>query len=67
MPIQLIMLCRFEDEKEWKQITNPHPHELKNAGRILQNSFNEYVEFKNCGVIYRVERFATQESEGEPK
>lgn len=60
-----IMICRLDPprgparldtKQEWDQISNPQPSDFKRADIFLANDFNEYVEWKNCGVVYRFVR-----------
>jgi hypothetical protein len=49
----LILLSRRDSEQEWDQVINPSESDLEWALWSLDNRFNEYVEYKNCGVVYR--------------
>jgi hypothetical protein len=51
-----IMLCRLDTEANWREVANPLDSDLRAAYSILGNRFNEYVEWLNCGVVYRVIR-----------
>lgn len=54
--MKIILLARLDTEQEWKEVSNPQQSDLDNAYRFLWNTFNEYVEYKNCGVVYRFVR-----------
>lgn len=51
-----ILVGRLDNKQEWSVISNPDKSSLDNAARILANPFNDYVEWSNCGVVYRVVR-----------
>lgn len=51
--MQIILLARFDTKEQWSPISNPQPEEIDVARTFLFNELNEYLEFKNCGVIYR--------------
>lgn len=51
-----IIITRFND-KRWDVICNPQWDNAKKAlNMILHNSANDYAEYKNCGVTYRMIR-----------
>lgn len=49
----IILLARLDTDQEWNQVTNPSDSDLLRAFSFLSNEFNQYVEYKNCGVVYR--------------
>lgn len=49
----VIQICRIENESKWDIVTNPAQSDLDKARQWLVNDFNQYVETKNCGVVYR--------------
>ena len=55
--MKLISICRLDGQAEWSIISNmTKDGNYKASQIILANSFNEYVEWRNCGVIYRIVR-----------
>jgi hypothetical protein len=52
----IVILARHEDRSEWGLISNPKESDIQAALMYLYNEFNDYVEHKNCGVIYRAIR-----------
>lgn len=57
MVVFKIRITRLEKENEWCIVSNPRPDRLSQAcNALLMNTANEYVEYKNCGVIHRMIR-----------
>ncbi len=58
MPHFRVVLLRVETHFIWKICCNPSwGHSEKCFSDVLLNQANEYVEYKNCGVQYRIIRF----------
>lgn len=55
-PPKFILIARYASKPEWNTVIAPPQSEFTQAYPILSNDFNEYVEWANCGVIYRVIR-----------
>lgn len=54
-----LLLCRIVGQINWSIVSNPvyqQPHSEFFAVKILENSFVEYVEYVNSGVVYRLIR-----------
>ena len=52
-----LILTKLEKEIDWHIVINPFWGSKEEASHIiLLNMYNEYVETKNCGVIYRMIR-----------
>lgn len=60
--MEYVLICKTDNQKGWDMISNPNfsseNSQENRAKTILLNSFNEYVEWRNCGVRYRVIRKA---------
>jgi hypothetical protein len=56
-PIQYL-ICRQVDKSQWTVVSNPNwTMGTERLGwAILENLSNKYVEYENCGVIYRIVR-----------
>lgn len=53
-----IIICRLESEDSWQVLSNPrYDMESIAMSSILFNDSNNYVEYKNCGVINRMIRY----------
>mgnify|MGYP001581746776 CR=1 FL=1 len=66
MDLYAVIFRIDKDGSEWSKIENPlwEINSLSNESRALSmmiNSFNDYVEYRNCGVIYRVIRTSDME------
>ena len=60
-----VLLCRHENDEYWALITNPrHDFESQSMNVILLNAANDYVEYKNCGVVCRMIRYEDLEKYG---
>lgn len=52
-----VYITRMDDVNYWQVISNPSPDFFAKAcDKILQNTCNDYVEYKNCGVYHRMVR-----------
>lgn len=49
----ITLLSRHEENQKWDEIINPDEYDLYRAYLFLSNEFNDYVEYKNCGAIFR--------------
>lgn len=57
--MELVELCRLDTAEKWSIVSNPRFDSSLGeaiAAQLMRNSANKYVEYKNCGVIYRVIR-----------
>lgn len=54
--MQAITLICKTNNSAWRVLSNPTKQELNNAMAFLSNSFNDYVEYHNCGATYRFVR-----------
>jgi hypothetical protein len=54
--MEVITLIGKTHNSAWKVLSNPTKQDIKNAMNFLSNSFNDYVEYHNCGVTYRFVR-----------
>ena len=53
------MFARLRDQVEWARVSNPSwtaDSEHLATTILASNTFNEYVQWENCGVEYRVVR-----------
>jgi hypothetical protein len=52
------LICRQVDKIQWMIVSNPNwtVGEEQTASIMLCNMANEYVEYENCGIVYRVVR-----------
>ena len=51
-----ILLSKLKREEIWRITKFRWDWETKAMSQILENCFNEYVEYYNCGVQYRMIR-----------
>lgn len=57
LPFFRVILTRLCDGEKWRIVTNPcWDHLTKAQNDILQNEYNHYAEYCNCGSIYRMIR-----------
>ena len=58
LPNDRIRLCRNNSNMPWRivedTVMDSFWHALNN---ILLNEFNDYAEYKNCGVLHRMIRY----------
>lgn len=55
----LVEIVRAEATEYWKEIVNPKFKSTSQEGiaaQLVRNVANEYVEYKNCGMVYRIIR-----------
>jgi hypothetical protein len=52
-PHPVVQICKLDNADEWQVVSNPTDRELEAALFWLGNSFNEYLEYLNCGVQHR--------------
>lgn len=56
---ELVEICRVDSQEYWREVSNPNFKSVSQEGlaaQLMLNIANEYVEYKNCGVVYRVIR-----------
>lgn len=51
--MDLILLCKLEGREKWKIVSNP---DFDRVTPLMRNTFNDYAEYSNSGVIYRAIR-----------
>ena len=52
-----VILTRLSEEDKWQVVANPKwASSTVGMSNILDNSANDYAEYKNCGCIYRMIR-----------
>lgn len=57
--MKLILLCMTSTENFWRIVENPDwnsPTQEGAAAQLMQNIYNSYVEYENCGLKSRVIR-----------
>ena len=60
-----VLISRLESQNYWSVISNPKSGLVETAmDKVLYNFANEYVEYKNCGVLHRMVRFEDLPSYG---
>lgn len=52
----ITQLCKVQNGCIWRVVSNPSILDLKNTQPFLTNSFNDYLEYHNCGITYRFVR-----------
>lgn len=56
-PFFRVVLTRLRSEEKWSIVSNPAGSvAVRNASEMLFNECNDYVEYANCGCIYRMVR-----------
>lgn len=52
----ITLIARQDNGYTWMVVKNPTKEEIQNAMPFIRNSFNEYLEYRNCGIVYRFVR-----------
>jgi regulator of sirC expression with transglutaminase-like and TPR domain len=56
-PFFRVIISRLTNSQKWQIISNPRwDYATKAQSAILHNESNDYTEYSNCGVIYRMVR-----------
>lgn len=57
LPFFRVIVSKLRDGKRWQIVSNPQWDYFTRAqDAILQNMANDYSEYLNCGVVYRMIR-----------
>lgn len=65
MPWFRVLLSRMDVNRPWEIISNPDWNVISRAcNTVLTNFANDYAEYKNCGVTYRLIRLDDVEGYG---
>ena len=57
MPYFRVILSKLIHDDKWQIISNPRWDTFTRAqSDVLLNEFNDYAEYTNCGVVYRMVR-----------
>lgn len=60
-----VLLSKLDNGEYWSVIANPgHDFFSRSMNAILLNTANDYVEYKNCGVLHRTIRYEDLEKYG---
>jgi hypothetical protein len=60
-----VLLCKLDNDGDWSIIGNPtHDFFSLSMNDILLNAANDYVEYRNCGVLHRMIRYEDLEKYG---
>lgn len=57
LPFFRVIVSKLEGGHRWRIVSNPRwDHCTRGQSAILDNTCNDYAEYTNCGVVYRMIR-----------
>lgn len=65
LPFFRVILTRLAGRDEWHVVSNPRwDHCTRGQSAILDNTCNDYAEYRNCGCVYRMIRYKDRREYG---